>query len=185
MKKAGDTHFGCLVDQQDCLVSCAFGPSSKTLERHLSDYSKRVTGVAPAAYEHWLTAEMIRLFEGKKPSRNITLRTSFTSDFQRKVYSLLSKIPKGKVTTYGLISKQIHSAPRAIGRAVASNPWPLFVECHRVINANLTIGNYGVCGNISQEGTATKRGLLLREGVTIHYDRIERTSLWNPSEKTD
>jgi O-6-methylguanine DNA methyltransferase len=128
---------------------------------------------------------MIRLYNGDNVSRTIKFRNSFTSDFQNEVYAWLGRIPRGKVTTYGMISNKIRSGPRAVGRAVASNPWPLFVECHRVINADLTIGNYGLCGSLTKAGTATKRSLLLREGVVVNNDRIQSASLWDPSGKID
>jgi O-6-methylguanine DNA methyltransferase len=183
--RSGGTSFGCLIDDQDRLVGSAFGASSEAVLSHLSDYSKKRVGRAPVSGNHWLTTEMIRLFNGDQVSRTIKFRNSLTSDFQNEVYAWLRKIPRGKVTTYGMISRKIRSGPRAVGRAVASNPWPLFVECHRVINADLTIGNYGLCGSLTEAGTATKRSLLFREGVSISKGRIESASLWDPSGKID
>lgn len=177
---ARGTSFGCLVDSHDYLVASAFGANIEAVESFLSTYSKRTVRDLPVLGRHWSTDEMVRVFNGDIVSRKIQLRNSFTSNFQNEVYSWLGKIPKGKVTTYGRISHKIGSGPRAVGRAVASNPWPLFVECHRVVNANLTIGNYGLCGTLTQTGTATKRSLLLREGVAINEDRIESVSLWDP-----
>jgi len=102
------------------------------------------------------------------------------SEFQRQVYQVLEQIPKGTVTTYGRISKHLHSAPRAVGGAVASNPWPLFVPCERVVNYDLTIGNYGLCGSLGPRGTITKRTLLEREKVPILKDRIDEKAVWDP-----
>jgi methylated-DNA-[protein]-cysteine S-methyltransferase len=178
---ACETNFGCLVDNHDYLVASAFGASINAIKSHLSAYSRRTVRDLPVSGSHWSTEEMIRLFNGDRVLRTIRFRNSFTSNFQNTVYSWLGKIPRGKVTTYGRISHKIGSAPRAVGRAVASNPWPLFVECHRVINANLTVGNYGLCGSLTEAGSATKRTLLLREGVPINEDRIENVSLWDPS----
>lgn len=179
---AEDNLFGCLVDGEERLVGSAFGSSPTTVLSHLSDYSVRTVGNAPVRESHWFASEMVGLFKGSHRSRNVKLRDSFTTHFQQQVYSLLGRIPRGKVTTYGLISYKLQSSPRAVGRAVASNPFPLFVECHRVVNANLTIGNYGLCGRLTETGRTTKRALLVREGVKISNDRIDSHSLWNPSE---
>ena len=151
------------------------------LRSHLMDYSRRVVKSEPTSEDHWILGEMVTLFEGDKIVRTVNLRKDFTSNFQREVYEWLGRIPRGKVTTYGMISRKLRSGPRAVGRAVASNPWPLFVECHRVVNADLTVGNYGLCGSLTQRGIATKRSLLLREGVAFKEDRIGRAALWDPS----
>ncbi len=58
------------------------------------------------------------------------------SDFQRRAYSLLRKVPAGAVITYqGLAAAAGNpDAQRAIGTTMATNPIPIFVPCHRVIN---------------------------------------------------
>lgn len=183
VERSGNTWFGCVVDDRDRLVSSAFGPSSKAVLGHLTDYSKNIGG-KPEQLESILTHEMIRLYAGNKVSRPISLNTDHVSEFQRRVYRVLERIPKGRVTTYGLISKHLSSAPRAVGGAVASNPWPLFIPCERVVNFDLTIGNYGLCGNLGPAGTVTKRSLLEREKVPMHADRVDRKALWDPSGNT-
>lgn len=180
-----DHHFGCLVDEEDRLVGSAFGPGLKTVLSFLYEYSMRIVRNAPVRKSNWSSNEMVRLFGGSHSSRTIELRDSFTTRFQQQVYSLLREIPRGKITTYGLLSKKLQSSPRAVGQAIASNPFPLFVECHRVVNANLTIGNYGLCGRLNETGRTTKRALLVKEGVTINNDCIDSHSLWNPLESWD
>ena len=172
--------FGCLLDHKERLVASAFGPVSKSVKQHLADYSKSMGGKT-VQDESSLTGEMIALFEGKKMSRRVIYNMERVSKFQRHVYNVLEQIPVGKVTTYGLVARRLGSAPRPVGGAVASNPWPLFIPCQRVVNFNLTVGNYGMCGNLGPDGTVTKRSLLRREGVDITGDRIGRVSLWNPS----
>ncbi|OLB71360.1 hypothetical protein AUI06_03905 [archaeon 13_2_20CM_2_52_21] len=173
--------FGCLVDQNDRLVASSFGSNSRILERHLVEYSIRNIGKSPTRNNHWLTQEMIRRFEGAKNPKNVTFNRNFVSTHQAKVCDVLEKIPAGKVTTYGLISNHIGSAPRAVGGAVGSNPWSIFVPCHRVVTSSLTIGNYSVCGILGENGSVTKRKLLVREEVPIGVDKIDSTALWNPS----
>jgi methylated-DNA-[protein]-cysteine S-methyltransferase len=181
-EKSGDTWFGCVVDDGDRLVTSAFGPNSKSLQAHLVSYSKKIGG-QPVPARSPLTHEMVRLYGGHDISEQIKFNTDHVSEFQNKVYRVLERIPKGRVTTYGLISKSLGSAPRAVGGAVASNPWPLFIPCERVVNFDLTIGNYGMCGSLGPSGTITKRTLLERENVPILSDKVDRKALWYPSKE--
>lgn len=181
-EKSGDTWFGCIVDDRDQLVTSAFGPNSKVLEAHLISYSKKI-GSQPAPATSALTHVMIRLYEGHDISGKIKFNNEHVSKFQNQVYRVLEQIPKGRVTTYGLISKRLGSAPRAVGGAVASNPWPLFIPCERVVNFDLTIGNYGMCGSLGPSGTITKRTLLERENVPILSNKVEPKALWDPSKE--
>jgi len=181
-EKSGDTWFGCIVDDRDRLVTSAFGQNSKALQAHLISYSKKIGG-QPVPARSSLTHEMIQLYEGQNISGQIQFNTDHVSKFQNRVYRVLEQIPRGRVTTYGLISKRLGSAPRAVGGAVASNPWPLFIPCERVVNFDLTIGNYGMCGSLGPSGTVTKRILLERENVPILSDRVDRKALWDPSKE--
>ncbi len=128
---------------------------------------------------------MARLHDGEDLSGPVGFNNDFISGYQRTVYDVLERIPKGKVTTYGSISKRLTSSPRAVGGAVSSNPWPLFVPCHRVVNYDLTVGNFSMCGSLGRTGTTTKRDLLERERVPIRGDHIDRTAFWNPSGRKD
>jgi methylated-DNA-[protein]-cysteine S-methyltransferase len=125
---------------------------------------------------------MIRRFEGVKNLKGVKLNRDFVSTYQARVCAVLEKIPTGKVTTYGLISNHIGSGPRAVGGAVGSNPWSIFVPCHRVVPGSLAIGNYSICGTLGENGSTTKRRLLLHEAVPIDEDKIGSEALWNPSE---
>jgi methylated-DNA-[protein]-cysteine S-methyltransferase len=182
LEKSEDMTFGCLVDQHDQLVASSFGSSPRTLEKHLADYSIKTTGESPTRSDHWLTKEMIWQFEGVKSPKIVKLNRDFVSTHQARVCAVLEKIPTGKVTTYGLISNHVGSGPRAVGGAVGSNPWSIFVPCHRVVPSSLTIGNYSICGTLGENGTTTKRRLLLRESVPIEEDKIDPAALWSPSE---
>ena len=182
IERSGDTSFGCLIDKQDKLLGSAFGHVSEIVQSHLAEYAERIGTVSPIG-RHPFTREMVRLFNGDEPVGPIKYNTENVSTFQRRVYKVLERIPRGKVTTYGLISKRLGSAPRAVGGAVASNPWPLFIPCQRVVNFDLTVGNYGLCGAPTQEGTVTKRALLERERVPVVEGRIGRTAVWDPTRK--
>ena len=87
------------------------------------------------------------------------------SEFQRKVLMAEYAIPLGKISTYGRIAKHIGHprAARAVGTALATNPFPLVIPCHRAVRTNGYIGFY-------QGGVNMKRTLLQREGVKFTSD---------------
>jgi methylated-DNA-[protein]-cysteine S-methyltransferase len=64
------------------------------------------------------------------------------TEFQKRVYEIVKKVPKGKVTTYKEIALKLHSSPRAVGQALKRNPFAPIVPCHRVIKSNGEIGGY-------------------------------------------
>ena len=86
--------------------------------------------------------------------------------FNQRCYELLSQIPKGKIVTYKQIANTLNTkAYRAVGNAMANNPNPITVPCHRVIKSNGLIGGYVF-------GTKKKINLLEDEGIIIKKDKI-------------
>ncbi|HYB90857.1 MAG TPA: methylated-DNA--[protein]-cysteine S-methyltransferase [Candidatus Binataceae bacterium] len=84
------------------------------------------------------------------------------SEFQRRALGRLRNVPPGSVITYRGLAAAIGEpdSQRAIGNAMASNPVPIFVPCHRVIRSDGSIGNYG-------GGVERKIRLLRAEGFEI------------------
>jgi methylated-DNA-[protein]-cysteine S-methyltransferase len=84
------------------------------------------------------------------------------STFQRRVLLAEYKIPRGWVSTYGRISKNlgIVKGARAVGRALSRNPFPVIIPCHRAIRSDGELGGF-------QGGLSMKRTLLEYEGVSI------------------
>lgn len=82
------------------------------------------------------------------------------TDFQKKVWNAIYKIPYGKLTSYGLLAKAIKKpkASRAVGNAVGQNPITIIIPCHRVVWNNGGIGGFG-------GGLNRKRFLLNVEGI--------------------
>ena len=86
--------------------------------------------------------------------------------FNQRCYELLLQIPKGKIVTYKQIANTLNTkAYRAVGNAMANNPNPITVPCHRVIKSNGLIGGYVF-------GTKKKINLLKDEGIIIKKDEI-------------
>ncbi len=77
-----------------------------------------------------------------------------------KVYRVVGKIPKGKITTYGTISKIIGVDPRVVGYALHANKDSKNVPCHRVINSKGKISSGYAFG-----GPDIQKKMLMQEGV--------------------
>lgn len=88
------------------------------------------------------------------------------SGFRRRALAHLRRVPAGAVVTYQGLAEAIGalSGQRAIGNAMAANPLPIYVPCHRVIRSDGAIGNYG-------GGVDRKLSLLRAEGFAIGRDR--------------
>jgi methylated-DNA-[protein]-cysteine S-methyltransferase len=88
-----------------------------------------------------------------------------TSEFQRQVLLLASRIPYGQVYTYGELATKLGKpkSSQAIGQALGANPIPIVVPCHRVLASGGKLGGYS--GRPGEEGLNLKRRLLRLEGV--------------------
>lgn len=87
-------------------------------------------------------------------------------NFNQKCYELLSQIPQGKISTYKQIANILNTkAYRAVGNAMAKNPNPIIVPCHRVIKSDGHIGGYAL-------GIKKKISLLINEGIVIKKGKI-------------
>jgi len=92
------------------------------------------------------------------------LDLSHIPPFTLRVLRLVASIPSGEVWTYGRIAKALNkpNAARAVGAALASNPWPVLVPCHRVVGANGAMTGFSAPGGVS-----TKRDMLARENANL------------------
>lgn len=87
---------------------------------------------------------------------------SSCSSFQQSVLRAEHGIPRGSVSTYRLIAAFLGrpNGARAVGNALAANPFPIIVPCHRAVRSNGGLGGY-------QGGLAMKRALLAKEGIVV------------------
>ncbi len=102
---------------------------------NLVEDRESVVGILKTAVAHVLTGESIETIA-------LDLRGT---EFQRKVWAALLKIPRGKTTTYGALTRALGMAPgaaRAVGSACGSNPLSLIVPCHRVLRSGGGLGGY-------------------------------------------
>jgi len=79
--------------------------------------------------------------------------------------TIVKKIPKGRLMTYKVIAKKLHSSPRAVAKALSMNPHPTKMPCFRVVLSNGKIGGYN-------RGKKKKAELLRKEGAVIKKGKI-------------
>ena len=84
------------------------------------------------------------------------------TNFQKKVWNEITKIPKGKTITYKELAIKIGKpkAYRAVANACAKNPLLEIIPCHRVIRSDGKMGNY-----MGKKGIERKKKLLEKEGM--------------------
>jgi len=103
-------------------------------------------------------------FEGEDIRFSLEIvRMDLCSEFQQEVLRAEHGIPRGAVSTYQRIARHVGRprGARAVGNALATNPFPIIIPCHRAIRTDLTIGGY-------QGGIKMKRTLLETEGIDFY-----------------
>ena len=90
-----------------------------------------------------LAEEIAAYLEGSAPCPKAELDMSGCTDFQKQIYLLVQAIPRGETATYGQVALRAGrpGAARAVGRAMAANPFTILVPCHRVL-ARGGLGGY-------------------------------------------
>ncbi|MGH9078814.1 MAG: methylated-DNA--[protein]-cysteine S-methyltransferase [Acidimicrobiales bacterium] len=169
--REGFTLFGTPIG--GCAV--AWGPSCvrgvQLPERTAAATRARIAGRVPQGHEGAPPADIRRLitgilaqFDGEMTDLSgATLDMDGIPPFHRAVYEATRSIPTGATLTYGQVAALAGAprAARAVGHALARNPFPLVVPCHRVLSAG------GIGGFSADGGVITKRRLLALEGVRL------------------
>ena len=126
---------------------------------------------APSAWRSHVPEAIERGSPGRLP---VDLRS--VTEFQEKVLQTTATIPKGEVRPYGWVAYEIHSprAVRAVGSAVARNPIPLIIPCHRVVRTDGHIGNYSLGGPHNKVELLEHEGAMphLLEDLAAHHVRV-------------
>ena len=95
------------------------------------------------------------------------------TDFEKKVLIADFNIPRGYVSTYSRIAKSIGvpKGARAVGNALATNPFPLVIPCHRAIRADGSLGGFG-------GGLEMKKRLLENEDIIISKGKVKMNKMY-------
>ncbi len=86
---------------------------------------------------------------------------------REKVYELLKKVPKDKVTTYRELARAAGTHPRAVAVFMKTNRDPVGIPCFRVIMSSGRVGGYGSLG------TEKKIELLKKNGIKVRNGKVE------------
>ena len=119
------------------------------------------------------TAEVARAIEAAKryfageavDFSEFNLDLGAQDDFFRRIYNAARQVGWGRTTTYGSLAKELGAGPEAardVGQAMAKNPVPLIIPCHRVLAAGGKLGGFSAPG-----GSTAKERMLALEGVTL------------------
>ncbi|ALV36381.1 methylated-DNA--[protein]-cysteine S-methyltransferase [Streptomyces sp. CdTB01] len=154
-----------LAATREGLVNVVFHATDAVRDKAVERLRSRL-GVEPVeAPDSPLLAEAIRqvraYFAGERHDFDLPLDWSLISGFNRQVLrELASGVPYGAVVGYGDLAGRVGQpgAAQAVGVAMGSNPLPVVVPCHRVVESDGGIGGFG-------GGLETKRKLLALEGV--------------------
>ena len=96
----------------------------------------------------------------------------------QRILLALQKIPKGYVTTYGILAKKFKSYPRAVGQIMKNNKHPEKYPCYKVIKSDGSIGGYFGTKEIQK-----KFKLLKKDGVEIQNNKINKKCFWRFGKK--
>jgi methylated-DNA-[protein]-cysteine S-methyltransferase len=157
-------HFGLACNAQGVRRSLLPVPQAETVREAL------LTGLGlllpDAAFERNLARDLQQRIAAYFEGENVDFSTDPAVDltgrgpFEQAVLNACRQIPAGQTLTYAALAERVgrRHAARAVGNALASNPIPLIVPCHRVIRTNGGLGGFSAPG-----GTATKQRMLHHE----------------------
>ena len=155
------TEIGEVVLGSFCGRLCLLGFRGRETRRTVDDRIKKALNAESVEHDDEVLEKTGRqldeYFEGLRRKFDIPVLMVGT-DFQRRVWKALMKVPYGVTATYGQIAEDIGSpkAVRAVGNANSANPVSIIVPCHRIIGSNGELVGYG-------GGLSVKRRLLKLE----------------------
>lgn len=138
--------------------TCGIEWNDRGIERVVMCSKKKGSTAKPPPYVREAAKRIANHLAGKNDDlADLRVDLSNFTPFTKKIYVALRKVKPGKVVTYGQLAAKVGSpnAARAVGRAMATNPVPIIVPCHRVIASDGTL-----CGFSSPGGLKLKAKML-------------------------
>jgi methylated-DNA-[protein]-cysteine S-methyltransferase len=121
---------------------------------------------APPPVAAEAAAAVKRYFEGERTDFSaLTLDLDDQDAFFQQIYAAARRVGWGRTTTYGTLAKELGAGPEAardVGEAMARNPVPLIIPCHRILAAGGKVGGFSAPG-----GATAKMRMLELEGVHV------------------
>ncbi len=133
-------------------------PAEEGVERWVARFLPGHTAVEGSSLLEEAAGQLERYLAGRLRTFSLPLDL-YGSAFQKAVWQALQTIPYGQAWSYAQVAAAVGrpQAVRAVGAAVAANPLPIVIPCHRVVRADGSLGGYG-------GGAEMKRDLLRLEG---------------------
>lgn len=109
--------------------------------------------------------DLLRQYCSGKAVSLLSLDTSAIHDdsVYGRIYQEVRKVPYGSTATYGEIAQKIGTSPRVVGQAMARNPTPLVIPCHRITAAQ-DIGGFSPSIEIKEALLAMEKKNMARVG---------------------
>jgi methylated-DNA-[protein]-cysteine S-methyltransferase len=146
--------------------------TERNMRRRVADAEP---GTPPPHVEKVIAAAR-RYFAGERIDfSDVPLDLSAEDELFRRIYTALRRVGWGQTTTYGTLAKELDAGPQGaqdVGQAMAQNPVPLIIPCHRVLAAGGKVGGFSAPG-----GATTKIRMLELEGVRLGPSEPAQASL--------
>ena len=140
-----DTPIGplTLAATPEGVVRVGFGDEDRVLDELAAEVSPRVVRL-PARLDG-LRHQLDEYFAGRRQSFDVALDRRLSHGYRRRVLEALSEVPYGETVSYKDLAVRTGNpgASRAVGSAMATNPIPIVVPCHRVLLSGGALGRYG------------------------------------------
>ena len=141
------------------------GDGEPLAEAALAARCRTAPGEPPEWVRRVIAGVQRHLEGGLRDFAGTPLDRSCASDFQMAVYAQTQAVKPGATVSYGEIARKLSlgtEGARAVGMALAANPWPLIVPCHRVVSSGGKMTGFSAPG-----GVRTKTRLLALEGAEL------------------
>jgi methylated-DNA-[protein]-cysteine S-methyltransferase len=149
---------------------------AEATERYLLRWLPGAVLGTPTAEVTEAVAAIKQYFQGEKVDfSDVRLDLDGQEEFFKRIYAATRRVGWGQTTTYGTLAKELGTGPEAardVGQAMARNPVPLIIPCHRVLAAGGKVGGFSAPG-----GSAAKVRMLELEGVHVGTPQPAQQSL--------
>lgn len=151
--------FGLVVRGGRLVATYLPGPKAELTERITASFPD---AEASATLLETFVGDVRRYFEGHRVAFRVQLDWTAVSPFRRRVLEVCRRIPYGRTASYAELARLAGNpkAARAAGGAMANNPLPLVIPCHRVLRSDGSIGGFS-----SPCGVSDKERMLRLEGI--------------------
>jgi len=127
----------------------------------------------PSALAERIIALIKNVYDGKGTASKLPLSMKHLSDLNKKVLEVTAMIPVGYVSSYGMIAKVAGTAPGAVGRMMARNPFAPIIPCHRVVGSDFSLVGYGGGLNLKLAFLKReKRGYVSKREIPVNGKKL-------------